>query len=134
VLADIDHFKNVNDTYGHATGDIALRQTAQAIRSVIRTYDSVGRYGGEEFLIVIPGCDSAKSHEKAEQIRQRIAAEPVLTPAGTEIFMSISAGVVSVCCPTDYQKVLDAADAALYCAKKEGRNRVESGYMVEAES
>jgi two-component system cell cycle response regulator len=134
ILADIDHFKNINDMYGHATGDVVLRQTAQAIRSVTRTYDSVGRYGGEEFLIVVPGCDAKASQEKAEQIRLTVSAEPIQTAGGGETTVTLSLGVVSVCAPTDYQKALDAADAALYRAKREGRNRVESAGPASTEA
>lgn len=126
ILADLDHFKNINDTHGHATGNLVLRQTARIIRSAVRTYDSVGRYGGEEFLIVIPGCDEDISFHKADQIRRAVEAEPVQTPEGKEACVTLSLGVVSVCSPVDYESVLDSADAALYAAKREGRNRVKN--------
>jgi diguanylate cyclase (GGDEF)-like protein len=125
ILADIDHFKTVNDTHGHAAGDAVLREVAQSMRSVIRTYDSLGRYGGEEFLAVLPGCDTSVATQRAEQMRQSVASIKV---AGVEnLAPTLSLGVVSVCAQTDYEQVLAAADAALYLAKKGGRNRVETG-------
>ena len=129
ILADIDHFKKVNDTHGHTTGDVVLRQTAQTIRSVIRSYDSVGRYGGEEFLIVVPGCDVNLSKQKAEQIRLAMSAAPIQTAANGAVTVTLSLGVVSACAPDNGQEVLEAADRALYQAKREGRNRVESGIL-----
>lgn len=129
MLADIDHFKRVNDTYGHTTGDVVLHHVAQAIRSVVRTYDSVGRYGGEEFLIVVPGCDIGVAQEKAEQIRRAVSADGIQSPGNRKITVTLSIGVVSVCDPLDYQKVLDTADGALYRAKQSGRNRVEVGEL-----
>jgi diguanylate cyclase (GGDEF)-like protein len=134
ILADIDHFKNVNDTQGHPTGDIVLRQTAQTIRSVIRSYDAVGRYGGEEFLIVIPGCDLSLSKQKAEQIRLAVSAAPVQTTGGGSVIVTLSLGVVSTCAPDNGQEVLEVADMALYRAKREGRNRVEAGILPNINS
>jgi two-component system, cell cycle response regulator len=132
MIADIDHFKHVNDTYGHTTGDVVLHHVAQTIRTVVRTYDSVGRYGGEEFLIVVPGCDSRVAQEKAEQIRRAIAGSGIDAPGKKKITATLSIGVVSVCDPLDYQKVLDTADEALYRAKRSGRDRVEVGELRAA--
>jgi diguanylate cyclase (GGDEF)-like protein len=122
ILADVDHFKKINDSYGHGMGDDVLREVAQRMRSVIRSYDSVGRYGGEEFLLILPGCDRDSAMQKAEQIRGAVAASPVI--AAHDFICTLSLGVVSVCDPTDYQTVLVGADEALYRAKREGRNRV----------
>lgn len=130
ILADIDHFKNVNDTYGHTTGDLVLRQTAQTIRSMLRIYDSVGRYGGEEFLIIIPGCDANLSGQKAEQIRLAVSAAPIQTAANAMVAVTVSLGVISVCAPENGQQVLESADQALYQAKRDGRNRVAAGLLI----
>ena len=132
ILADLDHFKSVNDTYGHSTGDVVLHHVAQKIRSVIRTYDLVGRYGGEEFLIVLPGCDATNAEQNAERIRLAVASEAIPSAGNVEVKPTVSMGVVSVCAPTDYQAVLNAADEALYRAKREGRNRVVAGTMPAA--
>ena len=127
ILADIDHFKEINDTYGHATGDVVLRETAYCMRSVIRTYDSLGRYGGEEFLIVLPGCDTQAASQKADQIRLAVAANRIAN--AENVAVTVSLGVVSVCTLTDYRQVLADADAALYLAKRRGRNRAEIGVI-----
>jgi len=134
LLADIDHFKNVNDTFGHATGDVVLRYVSQAMRSVTRPYDSVGRYGGEEFLIIVPGCDSVAAREKGEQIRRTVSRESIRAGDGSRITVTLSIGVSSVCAPADYQKVLDATDAALYAAKNAGRNRVQYSMLEMPEA
>lgn len=127
ILADIDHFKRINDTYGHASGDVVLREVAQTMRSVIRTYDSVGRYGGEEFLIVLPGCDTNTATQKAEQIRLAVTSTRIAD--AENVLPTISLGVVSVCSATDYRQVLATCDTALYSAKRNGRNRVEVGKL-----
>src|SRR5262249_10467443 len=90
ILADIDHFKSVNDTHGHTAGDIVLRQTAQAIRSVVRPYDFVGRYGGEEFLVIVPGCDLEQTKQKAEQVRRTVSEAPVVIGGAGEIAITVS--------------------------------------------
>lgn len=129
ILADVDHFKSINDIYGHTAGDVVLRHVGQTTCSVVRTYDSVGRYGGEEFLIVVPGCDAAAARKKAEEIRVTVSGEAIQTTGTLAIAVTVSMGVISVCAPTDYQEVVDAADVALYRAKREGRNRVETGTL-----
>ena len=90
MLADLDHFKQINDTYGHLAGDRVL-QTVATIKGALRTYDTVGRYGGEEFLIISPGCDEAATLRRAEHLRASIASEPVVTPEGN-IPVSLSLG------------------------------------------
>jgi diguanylate cyclase (GGDEF)-like protein len=82
VLADLDHFKRVNDTLGHLTGDAVLSEAARRIGAALRPYDALGRYGGEEFLIVLPGCDPEGASQVAERVRGRVAEAPVTTPAG----------------------------------------------------
>jgi two-component system cell cycle response regulator len=127
LMIDLDHFKKVNDTYGHMAGDVVLRVIAKRMLLLIRTYDAVGRYGGEEFIVVLPGCDQARALTIAERFRCSISKENVDTSAGM-IPVTISLGVAV----TGEGKILDAdsfvraADTALYRAKSNGRNRVES--------
>lgn len=128
ILADLDHFKSVNDTYGHLAGDEVLRESARRMRSCMRTYDVAGRYGGEEFLIAVPSSDRASTLALAERIRLALAAEPVRFE-NREIPVTASFGVVA-CANAQLSEVstlLRHADEALYRAKAEGRNRVEFG-------
>jgi two-component system cell cycle response regulator len=127
ALLDLDHFKKINDSSGHCAGDCVLQEIARRFRSGLRVYDGVGRYGGEEFLIVLPGCDLATTVRRCEAIRNLIGAEPVVTPQGTlSPTVSIGATVVDSDVDLSLEALLEAADAALYCAKQKGRNRVES--------
>ena len=126
ILTDIDHFKRVNDTYGHARGDQVLQETAKRMTETIRPYDSVGRYGGEEFLIVVADCDIEKTFGLAERIRHAISAAPMAMTGGA-IQVTHSFGV-SASHPgeaVDLKDLIEAADRALYRAKQNGRNRVE---------
>jgi two-component system cell cycle response regulator len=124
LIGDLDHFKVVNDTYGHLAGDSVLREVTKRIQAAIRLYDAVGRYGGEEFLVLLPGCDGAATMDKAEQLRTAIVQRPIETPAGPlRVTMSFGA-VATVNWPLDTaNQILQMADAALYRAKQEGRNR-----------
>jgi diguanylate cyclase (GGDEF)-like protein len=126
IMADIDHFKLVNDTYGHLAGDVVLRSSAQKILSMERTYDSIGRYGGEEFLIVLPECCLECAAAFAERLRSCICRESIDTPEGM-IPITISLGVATSGKNgrLDGHSLVKAADAALYRAKENGRNRVE---------
>lgn len=123
ILADLDHFKAVNDTYGHLAGDIVLKEAACRMRACVRSYDSVGRYGGEEFLIVVPTGDGNSTAAVAERVRQAISEKPVMTESGP-ISVTASLGI-AVSIDRDAKEVLRSADEALYCAKARGRNRVE---------
>lgn len=125
IMMDLDHFKRVNDTYGHAAGDEVLRETARRLVKSVRLNDFVGRYGGEEFLIVLPDCDLQHCHACAERIRRAIAEEPMDAGGGLLLAMTASLGLV-VAVPRIYsqQQALVAADRALYQAKRGGRNRV----------
>jgi two-component system cell cycle response regulator len=122
IMVDIDHFKQINDTRGHSAGDAVLRRAAERMQASVRSYDAVGRYGGEEFLIVFPGCSARMAKERAEQIRL-ILSEP--SPSPSEKQITVSMGVASANNPTQGEDMLSCADAALYRAKRDGRNRVE---------
>ncbi|HKV49452.1 MAG TPA: diguanylate cyclase [Candidatus Acidoferrales bacterium] len=123
ILADLDHFKAVNDAYGHLAGDIVLKEAACRMRSCVRSYDSIGRYGGEEFLIVVPTGDGNSTAAVAERIREAISENPVITESGP-ISVTASLGI-AVSFDREAKEVLRSADEALYCAKARGRNRVE---------
>jgi len=126
LLADLDHFKAVNDTLGHLSGDDVLRESARRISQAVRSYDLVGRYGGEEFLILLPGCNRAAAAERAHRLSDAVAGQPIETTLG-QTRITLSVGCVStVDAPgSDPTALLRAADAALYRAKSAGRNRVE---------
>jgi diguanylate cyclase (GGDEF)-like protein len=126
MMADLDYFKKVNDTHGHLVGDTVLQQVARRFQGALRSYDFVGRYGGEEFLILVPGCDLADLVATAERLRCSIADHPIATSVGN-VPVTVSMGLASTAekgLDTDWQQLLRAADAALYVAKAEGRNRV----------
>lgn len=126
VLADLDHFKRINDTYGHPAGDMVLREAVRRMRLALRPYDRIGRYGGEEFLIAAPGCTLSEAIALAERIRDSISAGPVDSHSGA-IHMTASLGVAvgGDRAGEDAGTLIAAADEALYRAKKAGRNRVE---------
>jgi two-component system cell cycle response regulator len=128
MMADLDHFKRINDSYGHIVGDTVLQECARRMAGAFRSYDCVGRYGGEEFLIVIPGCNATDLFAGGERLRSIIATNPVNTSAG-EISVTLSIGGVSsppLTPPLAYESLLASADEALYQAKAKGRNRMES--------
>ena len=127
ILADIDHFKKVNDTRGHLFGDETLREIARRMHSKLRVYDGVGRYGGEEFLLVMPACDLEAALLRANELREEIAATPVVSGAVEErITMSMGVAVSECIGAKELETLLNRADAALYLAKGNGRNRVEN--------
>lgn len=124
IMIDVDHFKAINDSRGHAAGDSVLRIIATGIAAVVRPYDSVGRYGGEEFLIVAPECDMAQTWELAERVRSHVAGCNIMV-GGSSVHVSLSLGITTGQTAADIEKLLQAADTALYQAKNAGRNRVE---------
>jgi two-component system cell cycle response regulator len=126
ILIDLDHFKNVNDTYGHLAGDAVLKEAARRMTASVRPYDTVGRYGGEEFLVVAPSCNSSGAVKLAERIRESIQALPMPSVAGpVSITASCGVAVSNTAKPLDPQELLRSADEALYRAKENGRNRSE---------
>jgi diguanylate cyclase (GGDEF)-like protein len=123
-MADVDHFKTINDSRGHAAGDAVLRIIATSIAAVVRPYDAVGRYGGEEFLIVAPGCGLAETWELAERVRSHVAGCSIVA-GGSAVHVTLSLGIATGVSASDSEKILRASDEALYLAKNAGRNRVE---------
>jgi len=125
VVFDLDHFKQVNDTYGHPTGDVVLSDMAQVVSAMIRAEDVFARVGGEEFAVICRGADGGQAIAVAERMRSAVAAHKFVIDGG-EISLAVSAGVASI--PdtriTDSQALIAAADQALYEAKRTGRNRV----------
>ena len=133
LLCDIDHFKNINDTYGHPVGDEVLREVARRLLASVRSYDFVGRYGGEEFLIVLNNCDPASALGRAEQVRAAIANRELITDRGP-IALTMSVGLLRT---TDWGELraeshLAEVDAALYAAKTAGRNCVRVALPVKS--
>jgi diguanylate cyclase (GGDEF)-like protein len=126
LLGDLDHFKQVNDTYGHLAGDEVLKETARRLLSSVRSYDFVGRWGGEEFLVVLNNCDPAFSLVRAEEICKKIARNPVQT-SGASIPVTMSLGLVvsQEWPPSPVEQLVHEADEALYAAKAAGRNCVK---------
>ncbi len=126
IMADLDHFKRVNDTYGHIVGDAVLSAAAGKMLSLFRSYDAIGRYGGEEFVIILPGCDGKSIAGIAERLRKTIGDELMDTPAGMiPVTMSLGVTISSKEKRQDVKSHVHAADLALYRAKTNGRNRVE---------
>jgi len=135
LMLDVDHFKQVNDTWGHAAGDVVLKELAQRIESQVRASDVAARYGGEEFVVLLPGTDVASASKLAERIRTEIAASPIGLPGGEEVVITASIGIAEISPgPNDKDlktlgdSLIARADVALYAAKSAGRDRV----VVEA--
>jgi diguanylate cyclase (GGDEF)-like protein len=126
MMVDIDHFKSVNDRFGHLSGDEVLCEVARRLRRSARTYDLVGRFGGEEFLVVAPSCRTTDVLIQAERLREVVCSQPI-TLKDLSVKVTISVGVATTLDPNrqDMEALLATADKALYRAKANGRNRVE---------
>jgi diguanylate cyclase (GGDEF)-like protein len=126
IMADIDHFKRINDSLGHAAGDEVLKEVARRLKADLRPYDVVGRYGGEEFLVILPGCDLTIGARRADEVRNLVTKDPIVTPSGTTS-ATVSMGVTVTSPARDHSvaDLLHEADVSMYAAKKNGRNRVE---------
>jgi diguanylate cyclase (GGDEF)-like protein len=128
VMGDLDRFKNINDSHGHLAGDLVLKEVAGRMVRSIRTYDALGRYGGEEFLLLLPGCDGPMAMQSAQRMREAVRAEPILlTRGGAEVPLNItmSFGVTALepGAETNSEGLVRVADAALYQAKENGRDQ-----------
>jgi diguanylate cyclase (GGDEF)-like protein len=132
ILLDLDHFKNVNDTHGHLAGDAVLKEVAHRVAGCLRPYDTVGRYGGEEFVLVLPTCDRQSAGVVADRILESLSSKAIETSQGN-LVLTASCGIAvsNAHRPVDPQTLLHLADEALYRAKANGRNRAE--FAAEAE-
>lgn len=122
-MVDLDHFKNVNDSFGHQVGDDVLCDIAGRMQGAVRSFDTVGRYGGEEFLIIMDNASRETAQEIAERVRYRVSASPVKTRS-VEVRVTVSLGLAILQPEDDVDSLIKRADEALYKAKHEGRNRV----------
>ena len=132
IMLDIDHFKNVNDHYGHLTGDDVLENVATLVRQSLRDTDRAGRYGGEEFVIILPKTNLSAALYVAERIREAIEAAEMKAPEGDVFTITVSQGLCSYEPGEDEQCLISRADGALYRAKESGRNRVETSSGFES--
>jgi diguanylate cyclase (GGDEF)-like protein len=125
LMLDIDHFKRVNDTYGHQSGDTVLRILARVCQEVLRNFDIIGRLGGEEFAVILPETDIEQTLEVAERLREVIADTEVSLPDGGKTHFTVSIGVSTLSDKnSNIDSLLNQADKALYKAKESGRNMV----------
>jgi two-component system, cell cycle response regulator len=125
LMCDIDHFKSVNDSLGHAAGDDVLREVSRRLRTSVRSYDMVGRYGGEEFLVVLNKCDPASAVHRTENLRQSIFSRPIhLAPSQLTVRISLGLALSSDFPRCDVEELLHHADMALCAARASGRNCV----------
>jgi len=127
IMLDLDHFKLINDTYGHLVGDDVLQETGRRLKAAVRQYDSVGRYGGEEFLIVMPGCGGGDIEKQAERLRLALCQTPMKS-GDLELTVTGSFGATFVlpAYRVAHQDLIRVADEALYRAKRAGRNRIHT--------
>ncbi|HEY2407989.1 MAG TPA: diguanylate cyclase [Polyangiaceae bacterium] len=124
IMGDLDHFKAINDTYGHAIGDAVLRETARRLKLAVRAYDTVGRLGGEEFIAVLPDCDATVGQAVAARLCRQIGETLIATPSGAvPVTISIGVAASDQRAGTTGAELIRAADTALYKAKHAGRNQ-----------
>jgi two-component system, cell cycle response regulator len=124
VITDLDRFKSVNDSFGHFAGDAVLREFSRRMVQCIRPYDSIGRYGGEEFLVILPGCDEACTASQAERMRHALGSEPMLINESPQVITgSFGATTWMPGTAAHAENLIRVADSALYMAKNQGRNR-----------
>ncbi|HEY6308632.1 MAG TPA: diguanylate cyclase [Candidatus Angelobacter sp.] len=126
ILADIDHFKAINDSHGHAAGDEALKEVARRLKADLRPYDLAGRYGGDEFLLVLPTCNLGAAMRRAEQLRLSVSRDFLTVLGRVPITLSMGVAVNSPLSPSTAEDFLLQADQALYRAKESGRNCVQA--------
>ncbi|MDH3532272.1 MAG: sensor domain-containing diguanylate cyclase [Gammaproteobacteria bacterium] len=131
LMLDVDHFKRINDTWGHAAGDAVLRELANRIESQVRASDVAARYGGEEFMVLLPATDNRAGEHLAERIRQAVAAAPFALPGGEQVSITVSIGIAGVRPGADAgdlktlgDTLIARADVAMYRAKSAGRDKV----------
>ena len=136
IMSDLDHFQKINDNYGHIAGDTVLREVSDRMKKSVRPYDRIGRYGGEEFIIVLSDINRNMGEVITERIRAAIADKPIISSEAL-IHATISMGLASSeeIHPANYNDLIRAADSALYRAKENGRNRIEisSNISVDAQ-
>lgn len=124
AMVDLDHFKEVNDRYGHGAGDAVLSEVARRLRIAARPADSVARYGGEEFVVVLPDCGEREAHVVADRLRTRIGSSPVVVGHSLHVGVTCSVGIATAHPDEGADVLLTRADVALYDAKRDGRDRV----------
>jgi two-component system cell cycle response regulator len=131
LMVDLDHFKTINDTYGHPVGDDVLVEAAERMKLHLRRYDGIGRFGGEEFLVVLPGCDERATMATAERLRESLTTEPIASK-GLQISVtcSVGAAVHTAENGSDAESLIHDADRALYVSKETGRNRVTAAWQL----
>jgi len=126
LMLDLDHFKHINDTWGHQVGDHVLREVTHRVQSVLRSYDALGRYGGEEFVVIAPGYDPASAGTLAERLLDTVGSRPILTSSGA-ISVTVSIGLAALAEDSCPESLIKRADEALYWAKNSGRNCWRTG-------
>jgi diguanylate cyclase len=124
ALVDLDHFKHINDTHGHAAGDSVLRAFAEHAGAAMRGTDTVGRWGGEEFLVIYPRSTAYEAAQGVARLRERVAAAVVTTPGGQALTFTVSIGLTEHVPPESVEALIERADRAMYQAKSQGRDRV----------
>jgi diguanylate cyclase (GGDEF)-like protein len=132
LLLDLDHFKQINDTYGHVAGDQVLVHTTKTVRECLRQDEIIGRYGGDEFVILLPGSDGAQGQQIAERLRSKMVSQTIATSKG-DLSLTFSLGLAELreTHSTSLEMLLDLADQALYAAKRAGRNQLASSPHAE---